>query len=523
MNKTFKIAFSLRNTYRVNTILYSLKQIPLIKRLLPQELYRDPDFKLLGEILSGIWEFIKAFLGKFLYFLLMVTLTAGLYETAPTGQIFLHIYVLLTLIGALLNTYIFNPTKDKYYALILLRMNAREYALVTYGYEMAKVLAGYTIFGMIFGKMCGLMLWQCLLLPFAAAGIKLSVVAYSLRDYERTGRAVSENEVGVKEWLVIAGFLAAAYGLPAIGWVLPAAVSAGILICGILLGLLSVRKIWTFGEFREVYQQLLIQYMSQIEQARNSVKKKSEKAIQIGDTSGSNRRGFEYLNELFIKRHRKILWRSAERIALVSLGIVCVCILGILFVPEVKSTINHLVMTNLPYFVFIMYWVNRGTGFTNVLFMNCDHSLLTYSFYKRPECILKLFRIRLREIMKVNLLPASVIGAGLAAMLYVSGGTSEPLNYVMLIVSILFMSMFFSVHYLTIYYLLQPYNAGTEIKSGTYRIVVLATYFVCCGFMQVRIPTFAFALGTIIFCAAYCIAACVLVYRFAPKTFRIRA
>ena len=100
MNKTFKISYSLKNTYRVNTILYSLKQIPLIKRLLPQELYRDPDFKLLGEILSGIWEFIKAFLGKFLYFLLMVTLAAGLYETAPTGQIFLHIYVLLTLIGA---------------------------------------------------------------------------------------------------------------------------------------------------------------------------------------------------------------------------------------------------------------------------------------------------------------------------------------------------------------------------------------------------------------------------------------
>ena len=112
MNKTFKIAFSLRNTYRVNTILYSLKQIPLIKRLLPQELYRDPDFKLLGEILSGIWEFIKAFLGKFLYFLLMVTLAAGLYETAPTGQIFLHIYVLLTLIdeGQILRA---DPSSDE--------------------------------------------------------------------------------------------------------------------------------------------------------------------------------------------------------------------------------------------------------------------------------------------------------------------------------------------------------------------------------------------------------------------------
>ena len=54
MNKTFKIAFSLRNTYRVNTILYSLKQIPLIKRLLPQELYRDPDLKLLSDLIRDL-------------------------------------------------------------------------------------------------------------------------------------------------------------------------------------------------------------------------------------------------------------------------------------------------------------------------------------------------------------------------------------------------------------------------------------------------------------------------------------
>ena len=43
--------------------------------------------------------------------------------------------------------------------------------------------------------------------------------------------------------------------------------------------------------------------------------------------------------------------------------------------------------------------------------MNCDHSMLTYSCYKEPASILKLFRIRLREIMKINLLPASVMGA----------------------------------------------------------------------------------------------------------------
>ena len=80
--------------------------------------------------------------------------------------------------------------------------------------------------------------------------------------------------------------------------------------------------------------------------------------------------------------------------------------------------------------------------------MNCDHSLLTYSFYKQPKFILRLFQIRLREIMKINAVPALVIGIGLALILYATGGTDNPLNYVVLIVSILCMSLFFSIHYL---------------------------------------------------------------------------
>ena len=36
------------------------------------------------------------------------------------------------------------------------------------------------------------------------------------------------------------------------------------------------------------------------------------------------------------------------------------------------------------------------------------------------------------------------------------------------------------LHYLTIYYLPQLYNAWTELKSGMYRIVLTLTYCVCC-------------------------------------------
>ena len=154
--------------------------------------------------------------------------------------------------------------------------------------------------------------------------------------------------------------------------------------------------------------------------------------------------------------------------------------------------------------------------------MNCFNSLLTYSFYKQPKFVLKLFQIRLREIVKVNLLPAFVIGAGLAVLLYVSGGTENPVNYAVLLVSIVCLSVFFSVHYLTIYYLLQPYNAGTEMKSATYQLVLTATYLVCFLMMQLRMSTLVFGLMTILFCLLYCVVASVLVFRFAPKTFKLR-
>ena len=183
---------------------------------------------------------------------------------------------------------------------------------------------------------------------------------------------------------------------------------------------------------------------------------------------------------------------------------------------------NKLVMTCLPYFAFILYAINRGTSFTQALFMNCDHSLLTYSFYKRPGFVLKLFRIRLREIMKINAVPALILGFGLALVLLVSGGTDQPVNYVVLVVSMVCMSLFFSVHYLTIYYLLQPYTVGTELKGGTYKLVSIATYMVCYFLMQLRMPTLVFGGMTIVFCVLYSVVACILVYKLAPKTFRLR-
>ena len=187
MRKTLRISFALKNTYRVNGILFSLKQIPLLKRLLPASLYRVRGLKIFANALSALWEIASAFIGKFLYFVTMVCGIGILYQQLPENAVFLHILLFLTVIGCFVNTNLFNPTKDKYYAMILMRMDAREYTLVNYLYAILKVVIGFLPFGLLFGMDRGLPLWFCLLLPLCIAGMKLFVAATSLWDYEKRG------------------------------------------------------------------------------------------------------------------------------------------------------------------------------------------------------------------------------------------------------------------------------------------------------------------------------------------------
>lgn len=350
----------------------------------------------------------------------------------------------------------------------------------------------------------------------------MAVAAFELWDYKKRGLVYNENKLRKHLWILVGLLLAAAYGLPAAGIVVPGIVSAVLIVAFIPAGAVGLWEILHFSGYREINQQLLAQLTNQMDTIAQASQRQSQKMISTDTSITSKRKGFEYLNELFIKRHRKILWSSTKKITSICLFILLGVLLAFYLVPEMKEKTNELLMVFLPYFAFIMYAINRGTGFTRALFMNCDHSLLTYSFYKKPDMVLKLFRIRLREIMKINLPPALVIGAGLGVLLYASGGTDNPLNYVVLFVSILCMSMFFSVHYLTVYYLLQPYSVDAQVKSGTYQLVMSVTYFVCFYLMRVRMPTLIFGVMCIAFCVLYFIAACILIYRFAPKTFRLR-
>lgn len=522
MFRTFKIAFLLRNTYKVNGIIYSLKQIPIIKRFLPATLYSNVGLKRFAAILQGIREFFSIFIGKFLYLGLMIVLPAALYKVGKADA-FLHMFIFLTLIGGFMNTYMFNPTKDKYYAMILMRMDARKYTLTDYIYAMLKLFIGMSVAASVFALFVDMNVLLALSFPLFAMGMKCFLSGMKLRKYEMTSKVPNENNLSKAEWGTVFLLLAAAYGLPALKITVSIPVYVVIFLVFATGGVWGIWRIQKFESYTELYKFLLVRSAIDPEKIVKDVVEETNRNIICRDEKITSRKtGYEYFHDLFMKRHKKILWKAAKRNACIMAGIFAAVLIGVLVNETFCEKTNELLLTFLPYFVFILYLINPGGRVTKLMFVNCDHSMLTYTFFRQPKAILKLFQIRLKSLALMNLLPAGVIAASLSVLLFVSGGTKSGWDYVILIVSVLAISVFFSVHYLTCYYLLQPYKEGAYMESGTYTIVSCVTYFVCFYCMKLRVDIALFGLLAIAFCLAYCIVACVLVYKIAWKTFKIR-
>ena len=524
MLKTFITSFKLQNTYRTNSIIYSIKQLPLIKRILPNSLYKNRGLKIFASIISILWEIINIFIGKILYILLMIFMALSWYKTNHADT-FIHLFTFLTFAGGVLNTYMLNPTKDKYYAIILMNINAREYGLSNYYYQLIKLVVGFLPFTIFFGWTLGIPLCVQILLPFFILAVKLIAMNYMIYKFKKTNKATSENLPTKFVWGFVGICLLLAYGLPFLGITINSTIFLCISIIAILLGIYSFAKIHNFKDYRKMYKQILTEsnvYMQEKANGTQAMKDNSLKQIELDTKYTSKKTGFAYFHDLFVKRHKKILTEAVKKQSVVILVIIIAMIIGITMNENFKTKTNEILLVYLPYFVFIMYLINRSSSVTQAMFMNCDHSMLTYRIYRTPKVILGIFKERLKTLITINLLPAVLIGSGLALLLYLSGGTDNPLNYAILFISIIAMSIFFSVHYLVMYYLLQPYNVSTEMKSSTYKGVQGLTYIVSWYMIQIKMSIFGFGIATIVFCIAYCLISLFLAYKYAPKTFKLR-
>ena len=439
MLKTFITSFKLQNTYRTNSIIYSIKQLPLIKRILPNSLYKNKGLKIFANIISILWEIISVFIGKIIYITAMIFGPLSWYN-GNEADIFLHLFTFLTLAGGVLNTYMLNPSKDKYYAIVLMNINARKYGLSNYYYQLIKLVIGFLPFTILFGKIVGVSLFIGILLPFFVLAVKLIAMNFCLYKFKKTKKAINENLPTKFVWSFVGICLLLAYGLPAINITINSVIFLYIFVITMIFGIYSLVKIHNFKDYRKMYKQILTEsnvYIQEKVNGTQAIKDNSLKQIELDKKYTSNKSGFAYFHELFVKRHKKILTEAVKKQSVVILILIIAIIIGIKLNVEFKTRTNEILLVYLPYFVFIMYLINRSSTVTAAMFMNCDYSMLTYRIYRTPKVILGIFKERLKTLITINLMPAIIIGGGLALLLYLSGGTDNPINYLILFVSIM--------------------------------------------------------------------------------------
>lgn len=306
MLDTFKIAFKLKNTYGANSFIYSLQSLPIIKKMLPDSLYAAKGLKEFACIVSIFWEIGSTFLRKLLYLLLMVFLPMMLME-GDSSDAFIHILFFLTLEGGMINTRMFDATRDKYYAIFLMRMDARKYTLTDYLYFLLKTFVGFLPFTLLFGLLSGLNIVTCLLIPCFVAAVKNIVTASDLRSALKE-EPESSKKASFLDWIkvginftVMVALIVIAYVLPyftelilteEIFWILAA--------LALLAGIVSMVYIWRFPGYRTIYKKKLTadQFLMNTTKETVEIQENLQEKIVVDLHQTSQKTGYGYLNDL---------------------------------------------------------------------------------------------------------------------------------------------------------------------------------------------------------------------------------
>ena len=506
--------------YAVNSLIYSLKKLPILKDLLTDDAYGSKVLKIIIGIIGIVLSTSRAILFKaFYYFVIYITCKTMCPNNYVAATI--HLYFLLTILGMFINNKLLNTSKKKYFSIILFNMDATKFykANIFWNTIVNFILNSICLF--VLAKALSLeLIYPITLLLFTTfvrfIGESLNIMFYKKYDY----MWYSNTTLYFTILLIILGLAL----LPIINITIPFKIIELVTIFTIIIGTLSLIYLFNIKDYKLMYKRLnnKVNVMDSenekayLKQAMVEVKKKD---IELDSKKIKGKKGFDLFNTIFFERHKEILLRSAKKYALI-LGLIYIILIFICYTNNIYlKQISNFLNNRLAIFVFVMYFVNRGAIITQAMFFNCDHAMLSYNFYREPKTLLGLFKKRLITVIKVNLLPAITIGIGNAVILGLNN--TSILTIICMIIFIICLSIFFSTHYLVIYYLLQPYNKNMEMKKISYSVTTLLTYIVCYQMFSLVLNINVLSIFGIIFSCLYIIISLVLVYKIAPQTFKL--
>lgn len=185
--------------------------------------------------------------------------------------------------------------------------------------------------------------------------------------------------------------------------------------------------------------------------------------------------GYARLNDLFFRRHKRILWKPIW----IKSAICVVLLTGFTLFSWFKA--NDVTADEFIKLVFLvpfaMYLLCNNARLTRAMYLNCDQGLLSYGFFKEPDAVLALFKERLKSFWRLHLLPIAVVFVFLLVNgLYLG---LAPAPFVAILSMPIVYGAFFTIYPLLLYYFFQPYNVDGQVESWGVNAFHFGVYALC--------------------------------------------
>lgn len=519
-----------------NWFIYYFKRIPLIGKVLPDSIYGHITAKKRIAVLAVILKALGNLFGKAVFVgLIMVLPVIWIgkdFTPSLRYQSYLHIFFIFNFVGSFLSSSAFENGRNKFICIRLMRMDAKTYIVSTVLFHnltdflcFLPALIGFTV--LMGGSLLDGVILAALTACFSFIGEATHLLVYS-----KTGIILCKKLMFVISLGALC--LAAAY--------VPIFLHKPLILSPVLLGLPCILFLLLMGavcvfiivKFDQYYKIAAVTLKASdfsadtnhaVSEAKFSGVAMREKEFSKEDLNSKkfeDKKGFAYLNAIFFERHKRLLVKPIV-IRLVIITVLFIgCVVLSTCLPEFNKGLASQKDNILPIFVFVMYFASIGEQVSKAMFYNCDMSLLRYSFYRDKNAILSNFKVRLIRVAELNLIVACGISASVVGLFAICKVDWPIINMVSFVLSILFLSLFFSVHHLFLYYVFQPYTTELGMKNPFFSAIHSAVYLACYFCTKIKSAPSYFALIVLIATVLYIIAALVLVYKYAPKTFRVK-
>ena len=538
MINTFRRSFRIRASISCNRLIFWLRRLPLVGRRIPAGLYADVNLKHTLVLLAEIITTLGAFVGKFLYLglccLLPCTLAAG-GLAGESWSLFVQILFCLSFVaGCFLSSYLLEATLLKYTCVRQMGMNARAYLLSNLAWNHLLALLSFTPALMVCAWLLGQAPWTGLVLSLELAALRLVGEAFHLAVYRGSGAVLCKSGWYI---LILAGLALAGAYIPCL---IPATLDLDRVLCHpaalalfLLAALPALAMVVRYPDYRALVNATCKAELVSTAAAKQKAAQAAFRDVQLRDSDLSagaddrrldRLRGYDYLNALFFRRHRRLLVRPV-RVELILVGIVLALgLVGCLLIrAELASALSG-IGSFLPALVFIMYLMGNSLGqrICKAMFYNCDISLLRYGWYRQRSVVLRNFWVRLRRVAGMNLLVAGALCLTAVVLVSVSGARPDPGELAAFLLCLLCLAVLFSVHPLFMYYIFQPYTTQLAMKNPFFGILNWVMYVVCYLCIRIDQPPQGFTLLVLCVTLLYIIGALLAVWRFAPRRFRVK-